>query len=263
VSKTKAWESRDSEKPERATATEALECLRRVYDYRKIIAGIREGGTEEQFKKRVTALLESLSTGFEIDPMDIRTKFLEDDKTNIVKLEKDMEACLPTSEDVTRAKEDLELVTEIFESKLNRGDYEDHLLTVIHQGFAFEKNAGLAASLCAAADRIRRDRIKEAVKKAELNEWFGTEGKREVFILRCVYTQSIDGAWGSSTLHIFLDKEGRKAKWFSSSESLEKAAYEIKATVKKHETYEGRKVTQLMRCKIVRKLGEEAMQCPF
>lgn len=97
----------------------------------------------------------------------------------------------------------------------------------------------------------------------ELNEWFGTEGERGTFFLRCVHVQTIDGYYGPAILHIFLDSAGRKAKWFSSSKNLGKGAVEIKGTVKRHETYEGRKVTQLMRCKVVRRLSDEAMQCPF
>ena len=278
ISKSKAWESRNTNHPERATAVEAWERLQIVQNYRKIIAGIQAGGTEEQLKQRAVALLESFSTDGKIDPAKlgcataeqvlvteagIRAKFQEDDRIQAAKLTTDMEAAMPAPEDVSKAAEDLDFVAESFEAKSDRSDYEDHLLTVIHQGFAFERNTGMAASICAAADRIRIDRIREAAKKAEKDEWFGAEGKREAFVLRCIYTQLIDGAWGSSTLHIFLDKEGRKAKWFSSSERLEKGAYEIKATVKKHETYEGRKVTQLVRCKIVRRLSDEAMQCPF
>ena len=269
---------RDTNHPERATATEAWERLQIVQNYHGIIERIRAGGTLEQLKKRAAALLESFSTEGKVDPTKlecataelveateevIRVKFLEEDQIQIAKLTKDMEAAMPAPEDVSKAVEDLDLVAESFEAKLDRGDYEDHLLTVIHQGFAFEKNTGMAASICAAADRIRTDRIREAAKEAELDEWFGVEGRREAFVLRCIYTQAIDGAWGSSTLHIFLDKDGRKAKWFSSSERLERGAYEIKATVKKHEIYEGHKVTQLVRCKVVCRLSDEAMQCPF
>ena len=97
----------------------------------------------------------------------------------------------------------------------------------------------------------------------EKDEFFGEMNKREMFVLRLVYTQPIDGSYGLSYLHIFLDAEGRKAKWFSSSECLDKGSYEIKATVKNHEIYQGRKITQLSRCKVVRELTNEAMNCPF
>ena len=33
--------------------------------------------------------------------------------------------------------------------------------------------------------------------------------------------------------------------------------------MKNHEIYQGRKITQLSRCKVVRELTNEAMNCPF
>lgn len=144
-------------------------------------------------------------------------------------------------------------MTESFSARTERGDYEDHLLAIINQGFAFGKNMAFAASICVAADNIRREAAKKAARDVQLDEWFGTEKKREIFTLRCVYTQAIDGAYGTSYLHVFLDPQGRKATWFASGDCLEKGTYTLKATVKKHETYQGKKSTQLSRCVVVEK----------
>ena len=273
VSKTKAQNS-----PERATAPEAWLTLQQIQEYKQAIERARAGKTEEQLKEAIESIQSLYSINGQIDPSklggltaeqvlaaDAGVRELDRQEAGVTaaKLTKDMEERMPTSADCTKAAEDLDLVTEVFAAKAERDDYEDHLLSVINQGFAFERNLGLAASICAAADRIRRDRVKEQVRKLEKDEWLGSVDKRETFILRCVYTQAIDGAFGVSTLHIFLDKEGRKAKWFSSNEKLDKGFYEIKGTVKKHETYEGRKITQLSRCKVVQKLSDEAVQCPF
>lgn len=161
------------------------------------------------------------------------------------------EAVKPSAEDAAQAEADHELVAESFSAKAERGDYEDHLLAVINQGFAFGRNVGLAASICAAADNIRRDVAKKAARDAQLDEWLGILKKREVFILRCVYTLPIEGAYGTSYLHVFLDPDGRKATWFASNDRLELGTYKIKATVKKHEVYQGKKTTQLSRCVVV------------
>jgi hypothetical protein len=170
------------------------------------------------------------------------------------------DAVKPEATDVKQAEEDLEMVTERFSALAERGDYEDHLLAAINQGYAFGKNVGIVASICVAADNIRREAAKKAARDAQLDEWLGTEKKREVFELRCVYTQEIEGAYGTSYLHVFLDLQGRKATWFVSNDRLEKGSYKIKATVKKHEVYQGKKTTQLSRCVVVEKVGEEAQQ---
>ena len=158
-----------------------------------------------------------------------------------------------TEGDRRKAHDDLELVTDTLSAKDSREDYEEHLMAVINQGYAFFRNIGLVASICAAADRIRWDSAQAETRKCEVSEWFGEVGKREVFTLKVVHIQSFDGYFGLSHLHIFVDGRGRKAKWFSSGKCLEKAIYEIKATVKKHEVYEDRKETLLSRCVVVRK----------
>ncbi len=237
---------------------------------------VPEGG--EQLEAKVKMMMDTYSTDGTIDRAKLvgltagdvesteracREAILADARIEAAKLDRDLEARMPTPADVARAAEDIDLVSEVFAMKPSRDDYEEKLLSVTNQGFAFDRNTGIAASICAAADRIRRDRAKEEARKLEKDEFFGEMNKREMFVLRLVYTQPIDGSYGLSYLHIFLDAEGRKAKWFSSSECLDKGSYEIKATVKNHEIYQGRKITQLSRCKVVRELTNEAMNCPF
>jgi len=164
----------------------------------------------------------------------------------------------PTEEDRRRAVEDFELVTETFSSKTDREDYEDHLVSVINQGYVFFRNMGLVASICAAADRIRRDQAQAEARRMEVSEWFGEVGQRGDYVLRLVHTQSYDGRFGVSYLHIFVDERGRKAKWFATGKCLDKGTYEIKATVKKHEVYQDRKETLLTRCSVVREIAAPA-----
>jgi hypothetical protein len=165
----------------------------------------------------------------------------------------------PSGEDHRRAVEDCELVSETFSSKEVREDYEDHLVSVINQGYVFFRNMGLVASICAAAGRIRRDQAQAEARRNEVSEWFGDVGKRGSFVLRVVHTQAIDGRFGITYLHIFVDGEGRKSKWFATEKCLEKGTYEIKATVKKHEVYQERKETLLTRCSVVREIAVPAV----
>jgi len=164
----------------------------------------------------------------------------------------------PSEEDRSRAAADIELVAETFSCKPDREDYEDHLVSVINQGYVFFRNMGLVASICAAADRIRRDQAQAEARRNEVSEWFGDVGSRDSFILSVVHTQALDGRFGVSYLHILVDEKGRKAKWFATGKCLEKGTYEIKATVKKHEVYQERKETLLTRCSVVREIGAPA-----
>ena len=164
----------------------------------------------------------------------------------------------PSEDDCRRAREDFELVTETFSLKEDREDYEDHLVSAINQGYVFFRNMGLVASICAAADRIRRDQAQAAARRNEVSDWFGEVGQRGDYVLRLVHTQSYDGRFGVSYLHIFVDERGRKAKWFATGKCLEKGTYEIKATVKKHEVYQDRKETLLTRCSVVREIAAPA-----
>ena len=164
----------------------------------------------------------------------------------------------PSEEDRRRSAADIELVSETFSSKPDHEDYEDHLMSVINQGYVFFRNMGLVASICAAADRIRRDQAQAEARRNEISEWFGDVGSRDSFILRVVHTQALDGRFGVSYLHILVDEKGRKAKWFATGKCLEKGTYEIKATIKKHEVYQERKETLLTRCSVVREIGAPA-----
>jgi hypothetical protein len=138
-------------------------------------------------------------------------------------------------------------------------DYEQNLQVVINQGFAFHRNIGLAASVCAAADRIRADRERifaSTLGEKFLNEHFGTIGDRERFVLWCYRVQDLKKQFGTTHLHLFEDAWGRKAKWFASTTNLEKGTYEIEARVKRHEEYQGKRTTVLIDCNVVRKIEE-------
>jgi len=274
------WMSRTkaSTSGKRATADLAWMSLQEVVHLRWMKSQVLAGVTGEQLKAKAQMMMDTFSTHGVIDrsklvgltPGDVesteracREAVLVDANIEAAKLDAAMESKMPTPADVARATGDIEIVLDAFVAKTARDDYEEKLVSTINQGFAFDRNIGIAASICAAADRIRRDRAKEEARKLEKDEFFGEVDKRETFVLRLVYTQTIDGAFGSSCLHIFLDAEGRKAKWFSSGGCLHKGSYEIKATVKKHEIYEGRKITQLSRCKVIRELTGEQLACPF
>lgn len=159
---------------------------------------------------------------------------------------------VPTPTDIEMATADLALVDDTFSANTNNDDFQTNTLAVVRQGYAFGRNLGLAAAITRAADRIRGDVAKRTERATQVDEHFGTVGKRETWRLKCVYTTDIQGGFGVTQLCLFRDKDGRSAKWFNSSRTtLDRGTtYDVKGTVKKHDIYEGKRITMLSRCTI-------------
>jgi len=81
------------------------------------------------------------------------------------------------------------------------------------------------------------------------SEYFGTVGKREIFTLTVIGMKDIESDFGSTTLYMFRDLAGNRAKWFCScGTSLGvDVTYTVKATVKAHDEYRGSRQTLLSR----------------
>jgi hypothetical protein len=100
---------------------------------------------------------------------------------------------------------------------------------------------------------------KKVNKKEEKKEsnFVGEIGKRIELKLNVIYTTVIESYYGNSLLVKFIDDNGNLFTWFNSGNSWN--AYEIgrelkvKATIKKHETYNNEKVTYLNRVKSLNK----------
>ena len=84
------------------------------------------------------------------------------------------------------------------------------------------------------------------------SEYFGTIGKREVFTLTVVGRREIESDWGGTTLVMFRDAAGNKAKWFASEagEFQLDRTLTVKATVKAHDEYKGSRQTELSRAAV-------------
>jgi hypothetical protein len=97
--------------------------------------------------------------------------------------------------------------------------------------------------------------VVENTKKS--NEWVGTIGAREVFSVKILEKKGFEGQYGMSYLVMMADAAGNSLKTFSTSADLTsddvKAGDEIriKATVKSHEDYMGRKQTMLSRVAVI------------
>lgn len=93
----------------------------------------------------------------------------------------------------------------------------------------------------------------KSTKVAINNEFVGTVGKRENFVVKLLNKMAIDSYYGVSYLHIFLDDKNHKMSWFSSRETDMEVdeTYNIKGTVKSHKEYKGENQTQLNRVAVI------------
>ena len=101
--------------------------------------------------------------------------------------------------------------------------------------------------------------LKDGLKLFEVktkDEYFGEIKDRCELELKVVSVNSGSGAYGYWELFSLVDRDGRNFKWFSSSsnDNIQKSIdtndfVKVKATIKKHEEYKGKKQTMLTRVK--------------
>lgn len=143
------------------------------------------------------------------------------------------------------------------------GDYLYNLGVVCRSEFVTTGTSGLIASLISAylrymerEEEIAQEKHENATKS---REWVGEVKKRQNFEkLTIIKMRYIEGKWGATTLVIFESESGDLIKWFASKDldDLEEGdTVDIKATVKKHDEYQGVKQTLINRAKILRKVA--------
>jgi hypothetical protein len=148
------------------------------------------------------------------------------------------------------------------------GDYMTNLRTVANLEETEARNFGLVVSL-AAMYLKHTERLEEAASKK--SEWVGTVKKREEFTLTLVKVRFLESFYGTTTLCCFEDDERRQYKWFASDpwwiytgregaytdggELKIGTTFVMKATVKKHDEYNGMKQTVLTRCAALKEVA--------
>lgn len=84
------------------------------------------------------------------------------------------------------------------------------------------------------------------------SEFQGSVGDRLEVVLTIEKAIPVEGAYGTSTVHIMHDDFENVYVWITAAKSLVAGnAYLIKGTVKEHKTYKGTKQTVLTRCKVM------------
>lgn len=155
-------------------------------------------------------------------------------------------------------------------------DYEHNLAVVTDAGFVSTGVSGLAASMPVAYDRAMVRKLGEVEGPGE---WFGTPKKRADFVLTVLRQNTSEGFYGTTWIFGMRDADGNDAVWFASSppkltppKGMTDCAelhdwhaahlvevgktYKVKATVKSHGEFRGRKQTVLTRCAFLKEVSD-------
>lgn len=135
-------------------------------------------------------------------------------------------------------------------------DYVLNLKSIAAGKAVSTRNVGMIASAPQAyAKHLDRSLIRERERNAMLDSVHVGEIKERMEMGVVVKNvRYIDGEWGTSTLYTLVDTAGNVIKWFASSDKLgdqEGATAVIKATIKKHEEYNGIKITHITRAAVI------------
>lgn len=186
----------------------------------------------------------------------------------------------PNADDVKLAADSLKWLRETLPAKLNRSNFEHNLLTLAANDDVDRKHIGFVAAIVrcyvkSIEDGIAREQKarERAAENGGTSNYIGTIGARQTFNVRVLALVGREGTYGLTTIVIMADEAGNKLTWFASGEpgittseeiaidggsiienrfhAMERGHwYRIKATVKKHDLYEGQKVTYITRAKV-------------
>lgn len=135
---------------------------------------------------------------------------------------------------------------------LGDSDYEQNVKVLVDSGVVAMRHFGTLVSVVGVRYReLERQAAREVEERESLNEWIG-EVKDRLRKLPLTITKVYmhEGDFGWSTRLTLRDAEGRTLQWWASTNPEVEPGQEIvlTGTVKKHSTYEGRKITELSRC---------------
>ena len=85
------------------------------------------------------------------------------------------------------------------------------------------------------------------------SEFIGEVGQRITSSLKINKAIPVEGAYGTSTIHIMSDENDNVFVWTTAAKTLTvDATYSVTGTIKEHKVYRGTKQTILTRCKVVK-----------
>jgi hypothetical protein len=129
-------------------------------------------------------------------------------------------------------------------------DYLHNLATLARMGAIPARMTGIAASMIVAFDKtLERERERQEMR---ISTYQGHVGDKAIFALEINGLRNIEGQYGLTVLHLFIDSTGNRFKWFASGGVTLGQVGEnvtVKATIKGHDEYQSVKYTVLTRCK--------------
>lgn len=171
------------------------------------------------------------------------------------KKERDFVPVEPTEKDESRALATIALVKDIWAAKETKSDYEYNSVVAVEDEYCTDKTLGIICSLIAAYQRHINDEFERATRAERVRgtKHIGEVGERSEFDLTVAAVISLSGQFGPVDLYKFVDADGNEVAWLSSSDiELEVGeTYRLKATVKKHDHYQGAPQTTINRAVLV------------
>lgn len=116
------------------------------------------------------------------------------------------------------------------------------------------KSLGICASLIPTVER-EMGLMKERESKP-VSQHVGTVKERREFVLNLIRVRELEGNFGVTHMHTFLDADGNRFVWFASNaqrglvNSEDPIPVVLVGTIKAHDEYKGTKQTILTRCKV-------------
>jgi hypothetical protein len=158
----------------------------------------------------------------------------------------------PTEASIQTAKLAIAWCEELSDQEVEDSDYLHNIRIIARRGVVGWKQYGFAASIVSAYLRHVGELKRKERYQQKPSHHVGTVGERRIFKLLVGKCLTMDGMYGTSTLHLMEDADGNRFTWSSTSGCLgEGKEVVIRGTIKKHGEYKGIPQTQLTRCEEV------------
>lgn len=164
----------------------------------------------------------------------------------------------PTAADKKQAEDILKWFETVPEQQKQSNEFMHNLSVIVKSGQVNPRNIGFAMALFPVYARAM-DQIKQKVNAPQKsNEWLGKVGDKlpptKVKVIRTRLIQNQFGYAGGSTQIVAMeDEKGNQLTWFNNSANRmeDGAEYTITGTVKKHDEFNGKRQTHVMRVKTI------------
>ena len=136
--------------------------------------------------------------------------------------------------------------------KADPGNYKDHVVEIDINDIA-EASAWGEYHYLTSAQSFVAQKIAPEQEETTPSEWVGTVGDKITATVTFVRKGWCDNRFGGSNIYTFRDANGNQIVWFTSVLMDKEVGdtFNIKATVKAHNEYKGKKNTVISRAKIV------------